>query len=338
MISTIQAQGELRAKINEAARIFFRGEEHKLTREQRDLLTTSDAAGGSFISQTFTDALTIAQKYYGPVASLVHTKRSDNGEPTKFVTTDPTGQNFSLLTQGSTSAAGIAQQPTMTANITSVDTIVGSYIYSVQMVDDSAFDLQEWLSKTAFVGVARALETAITLATTNDGTSTALPSSPSGGLIGAVSSGFTQTSGTLSAGITQSQLLNLSASVDRAYFETGAYMASPSVEAALRAQTDSTDKLLYPIDDATGLLRIGGKLLYPNSAMAANLTASSPLVIFGDLSKFYSVLNTPIRVKVISMDGNPNLAYNLREMIIYTRLGATTGVSTAVKSLVSAAS
>jgi HK97 family phage major capsid protein len=219
------------------------------------------------------------------------------------------------------------------------DTLISSVIYSVQELDD-AFDLEAFLTRIgAGIAVSRAREMALTRSITNDGLSTPLPHSPSGGILGAVTAGFTQSSGTLAAGVTQGQLLQLSSSVDRVYFETGSYMASPSVEAALRAQTDTTGRLLYPIDDATGLLRIGGKLLYPNAAMAPALTASSPLVLFGAFDKFYSVQNAGgVKIKILANEESPNLAFHTREMIIYTRLGATTGVSNAVKALVSAAS
>jgi HK97 family phage major capsid protein len=184
--------------------------------------------------------------------------------------------------------------------------------------------------------VSRARELAVTLGT--DSSSTTLPSSPSGGLLAGVNAGYTQGSGSLSAGITLPQLNSLAASVDRAYYEDGAFMASPSVEAGLKALLDTTGRSLIPTDPATGLLNINGKLLYPNNAMSAALTAATPLVLFGDFSKAYSVLSTPTRVRVVGQDGNPSLAYNLRQLIIYTRLGASTGITNSVKSLVSAAS
>lgn len=335
MLTSTQAQ-ERRA-INAAARVFFRSGPHALNQEQRDLLTTSDAAGGAFVSQAFDTAFLEASKYFGPVFNLVHRKDSENGEPTKFAQTDPTGQTFSLLSEGSTSAYSKKQTPSVFSDVTNTATLISSVVYSLQELKE-AFDLEAFLIRTAGLAVSRAREVAVTAGITNDGTSTALPNNPAGGMLAGVTAGVTQGSGTLSAGVTQAQLLNLSASVDRSYFENGAYMASPSVESALRAQTDTTGRLLYPIDDATGLLRIGGKLLYPNTAMAANGTASSPLVLFGDYSRFYSVLNAGgVKIRVLT-ENSPTLPFMTREMLIYTRIGATTGVANSVKALVSAAS
>jgi HK97 family phage major capsid protein len=139
--------------------------------------------------------------------------------------------------------------------------------------------------------------------------------------------------------VTLSQLNALAASVDRSYYEAGSFLASPSVESALRALEDSTGRSLIPVDPETGLLNIQGKLLYSCAAMSPALTASKPLVLFGDFSKFYSVLNAGIRFKVISNDdGSPALSFLTRELLTYFRIGATTGVSNSVKALVSAAS
>lgn len=337
MITSSQAQAELRNKVNAAARVFFRNGASALNKENRDLLTTSDTAGGALVSQAFDSAFVEASKFNGNVWNMVHRKDSENGEPTKFVTSDPTGQTFSLAGQGSTSARSKAQQPTMFSDVTDTDTLLTSVVYSVQELDD-AFDLESFLMRTAGLAVSRARELAVTLGTTNDGTNTALPNSPSGGMLAGVSAGVTQASGTLAAGPTYAQLSTLAGSVDRSYYQNGAFMASPSVETFLRSQVDSTGRPLYQIGD-DGLLVVAGRKLFPNTGMAAAGTASAPLVLFGDYSRFYSVLNAGgIKIKVVMNDASPALNMLTRMMIIYTRLGATTGVSNAVKALVSAAS
>jgi HK97 family phage major capsid protein len=113
-------------------------------------------------------------------------------------------------------------------------------------------------------------------------------------------------------------------------------MASPSVESFLKSQVSTTGKPLYKVGD-DGLLVIQGRKLYPNSAMSPAGTASKPLVLFGDLSKFYSVVNAGLRIQVVTEE-SPALSFFTRQMIISTRLGATTGVSNSVKAILSAAS
>ena len=327
---------EHRANVNSAARTFFRNGADCMNAEERALLTTSDTAGGAFVSQSFDDAFIEASKFFGPIYNLVHRKDADNGEPTKFVVTDGTNQTFSLLTQGTTSASSVAQQPTVFSNINGTDTLVSSVIYSVQELDD-AFDLTTFLNRIAGTAVSRARETAITLGKTNDGSNTALPSCPVGGLLGSVATGATTAS--LAAGIGYDDLVALGGSVDHSYYLAGAYMASPSVHTYLLGQKDSTSRPYYNVNPDTGLLMINGKPLYVNAAMPAYNLASSPVVLFGDYSKAWNVLNAGLRlVSAGNNNESPALSFLTRELIVWTRLGQSAGLSSAVKSLVTAAS
>jgi HK97 family phage major capsid protein len=324
-------------KINQAAKRFFKEGAQGLSIEERALLTTSDATGGALISQAFDTVFTEAAKYFGPIWNLVNRKDATNSEPTKYVVSDDTARTFSLLTEGSGSSSAVKQTPTLFSDITDTDTLVSSVVFSIQELND-AFDLETFLTRNAGVAVSRAWEYAITLGLDN-GTNTALPNSPAGGLLAGVTPAVTQAAGTLAAGPTTAQLQALAGSVDRAYYQTGSFMASPSVETFLRSQVTTIGSPLYPVD-SEGYLVIAGKRLWPNAAMAAAGTASKPLVLFGNIAKNYNVLNAGgLKIKVIgSEEGDPALASLTRSMIMYTRIGASVGLSTAVKSLVSAAS
>jgi HK97 family phage major capsid protein len=328
-------------KVIEAARQFFRT--GHVNQEQRDLLTTSDTVGGALNSQFFEDVFVQAAKYYGPVWNMVNRKDNTAGNPTKFPVTSDVDRTFSLNTEGTTSSLSVNQDPTVFSHVTNTDTIISSTIYSIQEMEDfssSVGGIEKWLMGLMGVAVSRAWETAVTLSTTNDGTNTALPSSTAGGLlaVAAANPGVTQTTGELAAGPTTAQLQALAGSVDRSYYQNGSFMTSPSVETFLRSQVDSTGRQLYCIDPETGYLRIAGRLVVPNVAMPALGTASKPLVIFGDYSKAWNVLNAGLKFKVVSFDGSPVLTIDTREIIAYSRFGQSAGVSNAVASLISAAS
>lgn len=335
-IITQRDSKEHRSRVNAAARQFFRDGETSLNAEQRALLTTSDTVGGALVAQAADDAFIEASKFFGPIFDLVHRKDNDNGAPTKFVVTDGTNQTFSLLQEGTTSALSVAQQPTVFSDITGTDTLVSSVVYSVQELGD-AFDLNSFLNRIAGLAVSRAREMAITLGTTNDGSHAALLNCPDGGLLGSVTSGATTAS--LAAGIGYDDLVALAGSSgDHSYYLAGSYMASPSVHNYLLSQRDSTSRPFYLVDPETGLLMINGKPLYVNAAMPAYNAASSPVVLFGDYSKAWNVLNAGLRMKVISNDENPALGFLTRQLIIWTRIGQSAGLSNAVKALVTAAS
>jgi hypothetical protein len=94
--------------------------------------------------------------------------------------------------------------------------------------------------------VSRAVEYALTKGR-DDGSDTALPSSPAGGLLASVATGVTQSS--LSVGIPYASLVALAGSVDHANYEGGAVMGSPSVFDYFVGQLDTTGRPLRCIDD-----------------------------------------------------------------------------------------
>jgi HK97 family phage major capsid protein len=330
-------------KVTDAARQFFRHGMNHVNREMRDLLTTSDTTGGALNSQFFNDVFQQAARFWGPVWTMVNRKDNDAGNPTKFPITSDVDRTFSLNSEGNTSSLSVNQSPTVFSDVNNTDTIISSVIYSIQEMEDfssSVGGIEKWLMSIMGVAASRAWEQAVTLATTNDGTNTALPNSTAGGLlaVAAANVAVTQTAGTLSAGPTTAQLQALAGSVDRAYYQNGSFMTSPSVETFLRSQVDSTGRQLYCIDPETGYLRIAGRLVVPNVAMPALGTASKPLVIFGDYSKAWNVLNAGLKFKVVTYDGSAALTFNTNELIAYSRFGQSAGVSNAVASLISAAS
>jgi HK97 family phage major capsid protein len=330
-------------KVTDAACQFFRHAMSHVRKEQRDLLTTGDTTGGALNSQFFDSVFTEAAKYYGPVWNMVNRKDNTSGNPTKFPITSDVDRTFSLNSEGTTSSLSVNQTPAVFSNVTNTDTLISSVVYSIQEMEDfssSVGGIEKWLTGIMGVAASRAWEQAVTLATTNDGSNAALPSSTTGGLLAlaAQNVGVTQTAGTLSAGPTTAQLQALAGSVDRAYYQNGSFMTSPSVETFLRSQVDNTGRQLYCIDPDTGYLRIAGRLVVPNVAMPVLGTASKPLVIFGDMSKAWNVLNAGLKFKVVTYDGSAALTFDTNELIAYSRFGQSAGVSNAVASLISAAS
>jgi HK97 family phage major capsid protein len=334
----VQAQitpEQRRANRDRAYRHFLRNGYQPSAVEQRDI-TFAGTDDGALISQDFDKAYVAAQRWAGPIATLVKNRKiADAGRPTKFTVSDDTASTMTYLSE-SGSTSGLEADPALNSTIPGTDTLVSTVLYSFQELED-ANDLEQFLRDLAFVRASRAIEYALTLGKDN-GTNTALPNSPSGGLLGNVDAGVTQSSGDLSAGPTLAQLAALAGSVDHAYYAApgSGFMASPSVFNLLITQTDTTGRSLYTFNPETGLLMIAGKPLYVNNAMPAYNAASSPVVLFGDYSKSYAFLNGGgLRVRILSERYADQL---LGAAVIYQRLGAATLVPGAVKALVSAAS
>ena len=113
--------------------------------------------------------------------------------------------------------------------------------YSLQLLED-ANGFENWIKDIAGLRVAGAVEYTLTLGKDN-GTNTALPNSPTGGLLTNVTTGATTSS--LAAGIIYANLVALAGSVDHAYSVNVAYMSSGSVHNYLLTQVDSTGRPSY---------------------------------------------------------------------------------------------
>jgi len=109
------------------------------------------------VSQGFDAAYIEASKFYGPIFNLVHRKDTADGAPTKFVVSSGVNQTFSLVSEGTTSGAGLAQTPTVFSDIVTTATIASSTIFSVQEMEEAS-DLTEFLMRISGLAVARARE------------------------------------------------------------------------------------------------------------------------------------------------------------------------------------
>jgi len=305
-----------------------------MSKEHRDLITTS-SDGQASIGQDFDKAYVEAQRYYGPIATLVHQKKLDvAGKPTKFVDYDNTNSTMTYLPE-TTSTSGVEADPTISNTVPGTDSLVSMVKYSWQEAAD-AENFEDFIQRLVFVRAARGVEYALTTGH-DSGSDTQLPNSPEGGILQQVSAGFTQSAGSLSAGPVYSQLTSLVSSIDHMYWVNGAFMVGQSTWNYLISQVDSTGRPLYHFDPNTGLLMIAGKPVYVNGAMtAAYNTASSPIVLFGDFSRYWAYLNGGgLKVRILTQRYADQLS---SAALSYIRVGSAVLVNDAVKALVTAAS
>src|SRR5665213_1062126 len=320
-----QESAERKTKVEAAYRSFFKNGLGAMSPEHRDLLTTT-SDGAALIPTEFESAFVQAQKYYGPIATLVKQMKQDSGRPRKVSISDDTASTMTYLSEDA-SSAGVEADPTLSSVIPGTDALVTTIKYSLQELED-AESLEVFIRDAAGLRVSRAVEYALTLGKDN-GSTTALPNSPVGGLLGSgLTTGVTQ--GALADGIPYASLVALAGSVDHAYYESGDFMGSPSVFNYLVAQVDSTGRPLYKFDQVTGLLQIAGKPFYPNAAMSAYNAVSSPVVLFGDYSKKYAYLNGGgMKIRILKERYAETLEI---AAVIYQRIGAAKLLSGAVKA------
>jgi HK97 family phage major capsid protein len=210
----LQSREQRKRKFTEAFRTYGLHGMAGMNEEQRALLTTSDATGGALIPQEFYPVLTEALKYYGPIATKVRQKVTDNnGAPIKVSLLNDTANGLTLLgTEGTSTPA--ETDPTMSSATLGVDTVSGGLVkISFQELSDSSFDLDSTIRDLFSMRYGRGIEKAITLGLDSAGTT--LPNQASGGLVGVATVGTTTS--TVAGGIGWGDLVSLYSALDPAY-------------------------------------------------------------------------------------------------------------------------
>jgi len=265
--------------------------------ERRDLLTTSDTTGGALIPEAFSGILVDAQKFYGPIAQKVKQKVTDNrGVPMKVSYDNDVSNGIVLLgTEGSSSPS--ETDPAFESQISSVDTVTGGLVkVSFQELEDSSFDLDQFIRSKFAIRYGRGLERAITLGV--DSASTTLPNQPSGGLLASAHVG--QTTASLSAGIGWDDLTATFSSIDPAYSIPGkaSWTMNSTTRAYLLGLKDGFGRP-YFTPDPTADNPFGKLLGYDvvlNQSMP-NVGASAKPILFGDLEQAF----------LLRTDGQPSI-------------------------------
>ena len=319
-----------RRKVDAAYKHFLRHGQISTAPEVRDLISTT-TSGASLVPQGYDEVWTDALSTVSPIVNLVHSKLSPDGRPWKQVVVNPTAQYLTLVGE-SNSTTSISQTPSVSSNITNQDSLVGRTNVSWQELDDS-FNLESWLRSTASVIVGRSLERAILRS--QDGAGTALPSSPTGGLLAAAPTGFTQSH--LADGIPYASVRSLISSLEHVYMRgpNSGLLGSQSVQDYFAGLTDSVGRELYHRDPNTGNLLINGYQLYVanNAAAPAYNAVSSNVLLAGDFSRAWGIAYTDVRFRVI--DINPQTLTST--VLFYVRMGGT-ALLPSVKALTTAAS
>ena len=313
---------ERRDKTNKAFRSYalhgFAGMQH----EERALLTTADGTGGALIPDQFLGSLIEAQKYYGPVASLVRQRRTNNnGAPLKISLANDTGNGITLLaTEGTSSPA--ETDPAFQSKVLGVDTVTGGLVkVSFQELEDSYFDLDVWLREAFGKRYARGLETAVT--TGKDGAGTTLPNVSS--LASQAVVGTTTT--ILANGIGWTDLVNLFAALDPAYLANPKWVMNSATRAYLLGLKDGFGRPYWtPDPSADGpFSKLLGYDVVLDQAMP-NMGAGAKPILFGSLQDAYLLRSEgqPFLLRL-----NERFADQLEVgFYLYSRIGGTSIVAT----------
>lgn len=235
-------------------------------------------AGGYFVPAEFRDTLIERQIFQGSVRSVATVITTDSGASLPWPTVDDTANVGAILAENT--------------QVTEQDVTIGQasldvYMYtsklvrvSLQLINDSAIDVDDLLARLLAMRIARIQNQHFTT-----GTGTGQPE----GIQTNATSGVTLPAGNTTT-ITYDGLVDLAHSIDPAYRTANAkYMARDSVLASVRKLKDTTGQPLWQPSMQAGMPdTVLGYPIVTNPDMPAP-AASVKSVLFGDFEQAYVI-------------------------------------------------
>lgn len=303
-------EAEQRA-VADAMNVYLRRGMSGLNPEQRELLearalsSTTGTAGAYTIPQGFANILEVALVKSGGILEAATILDTETGNDIPHPTMNDTDNVGAIL--GENTAMGGSTDPVF--NVVNLK----AYTYSSkpilvpnQLLEDSAFNLESYISEALGLRVGRAFNAH---ATTGTGVDQPL------GIVVASTKG----ADAAAAAITYDNLVDLMHSVDPLYRVNAKFMMSDSTFKALRKLKDTTGQPIFQLSlrDAEPTTLLGKPVIINNDM--ASIGASAKSIVFGDFSKYkvrrvknyaikrlverYAELNQTAFVLFVRMDG-----------------------------------
>jgi HK97 family phage major capsid protein len=289
-ISLDEAAEQLRTQ-NRAFTNYMRMGYAELNDEERKALTASRVdpkilnsmgvstgiGGGFTVPDGFYGTLVDAQKAYGGMLNIGATViDSSSGNPLPIPTDNDTGNVGQIVGENTTMSDG--------ADVGFAAIVLGAYMYSskpvkasLQLLQDSAFDLDTWLSNKLAIRIARIVNTHLTV---GDGVG-----KPTGVLTSATL-GKTGAGGQTTS-IIYDDLVDLEHSVDPAYRRNAQFMFADQTLKALKKIKDTQGRPLWlpglAVKEPDTILSLPYTINQDMPAPAANAKSMA----FGDFSNYY---------------------------------------------------
>ena len=202
--------------------------------EYRDILTTND--GGVLIPQSTSPILQEVAKHFFPVLEQVNVIESTDGRPVQVIVEDGTAV---FLSPQSEAVAPAETDASFSDQFLSHDLVSGAVKASLQLFNDSKFDLTDVITKTGGKQLVRTLDFALFAG--QDVVGNPLPHNAN--LLSAVSAGTTTTA--LVNGIGEVDLAALVESIDSDYWPDSAFVMNASTYLALLQAKDGSGRRYF---------------------------------------------------------------------------------------------
>lgn len=270
---------------------FMRHGADRLSSEQRQLMmanldsspevraqaTTSGSVGGYLIPPGYRAVMTEAMKAYGGLINHANVINTETGNPLQWPTNNDTSNVGAILAENG------QVQPVDVALGTKT---IGAYVYSsnlvlvsLQLLQDSVFDLDTWLPRKLGERIGRIVSTHLI-----SGNGTTQPE----GVATNMTAGVTGAAG---FGITYDNIIDLEHSIDPAYRANGRarFLFNDSTLAILRKLKDSQNRPLWLPVPVPGMPATINGVPYSIDQGVASPGANTKSILFGDFQSAYIV-------------------------------------------------
>lgn len=252
--------------------------------EVRDQSVGTTTAGGYTVPQGFLEKLTDALKLYGGMLEASNVIDTESGALLPWPTADDTGNVGAILSEN---VAATTQDITFGQKSLSAFMYTSKIIkVSLQLLNDSAFDLNAWLPDKFAQRIGRAINAHFTNGTGGGTQPAGLVPGLTVGRTGAV--GSTVSLGSTAA-VAIAELIELEHSVDPAYRANAAYMLADSSVKVMRKIVDTTGRPLWEQSLQRGVpSNFDGYPVYINQDMPV-MAANAKSIAFGDFKQAYVI-------------------------------------------------
>lgn len=275
-------------RYRDAFGLYLRGGMEKLSGEQRMLLmdhqvdvraqsTGVDAAGGFLVPEGFRNSITETMKAYGGILSLATVINTSTGNDLPWPTNDDTSNEGEIL--GENTAAG-EQDVTLGQRKLKAYTFSSKQVkVALQLLQDSAFNLDQWLPGKLGERIGRRVAGALATGTGVD--------QPEG-ITTNTTVGKTGATGQTTS-IIYDDLVDLEHSVDMAYRANARYVMNDSMLKVIRKLKDTQGRPLWVPIPAPGFPATINGFQYTIDNKMPVPAASAKSIVFGDIAKGYLV-------------------------------------------------
>ncbi|MDX2520587.1 MULTISPECIES: phage major capsid protein [Streptomyces] len=281
-------QEEQARRYTEAFSVYLRGGMDRLTSDQRNMLMDQqvdlramgagiDTAGGFTVPDEFRNIMTETMKAFGGLLNLADIVPTSTGADLPWPTNDDTGNEGELL--GENVAAG-EQDLSLGGRKLKAFTFSSKQVrLSLQLLQDSAFNLETWVPKKLGERIGRRAARSFTTGTGVD--------QPEG-LTTSAAVGKTGASGQTTS-VIYDDLVDLEHSVDSAYRANARYLMHDSTLKVIRKLKDSQQRPLWVPIPAPGFPATINGFEYSLDNSMPIPAASAKTIAFGDFKAGYVI-------------------------------------------------